>query len=110
MIGPRYFLGFAIFSILMSATLIANAVSLLIAGHPDNQFVVMALPWCGLGILATWISAFVKAQTYRLAKLEARLKMHTKRQAQDSSYRLSSHRSMNGGKPQHSVIRSSTRR
>lgn len=73
MIGPRYFLGLGIYSLLMAVTLIGSAISLMIAGHHDNQFVTMAMPWCGLGTLSIWISNFVRFQSERLAKLEAEL-------------------------------------
>jgi len=74
MVSNRNFFGFAIFGFLMGFLLLAIAGVSQFSGHQGgSEYTMLALPWCGLGVLAAWAGQSFQQQNERLDKIEAQL-------------------------------------
>ena len=68
-------MGFSIGAFVLGFTFLACGATLqvLTARSSGSPFMMMAFPWFGLGVLASWIGGSLKQQSDRLDRIESRL-------------------------------------
>jgi hypothetical protein len=74
MIGSKYYFRFGAFAFAMGAIYLGAATVFQIRGiRGAGDFVMIALPWLALGVLASWAGRSFLEHSQRLDKIESQL-------------------------------------